>query len=121
MSIIFLWNLSTDLLPPMGDGERFKPAQMCTMCHHRNAKGDVILARSRNSFLQRAEAHREAPLGPPIAKLVGSRFPSRRAHERHLSPAAAIHPTLDIGKFITKNRCEFPKAKHATAIYKTSD
>jgi hypothetical protein len=121
MSIIFLWNLSTDLLPLMGDGERFKQAQMCTMCHHRNAKGDVSLARSRNSFLQMAEAHREAPLGPPIAKLVASRFLSRLAHERPLSPAAAIHLTVDIGKLIAKNRCKCLKAKHATAIYKTND
>jgi hypothetical protein len=54
--------------------ERFKLAQLCTMCHQKLPTHDAAFVRQQAALMELAETYREDPLGPAVAKLITSLF-----------------------------------------------
>jgi hypothetical protein len=93
------------LSPDATMGERFKLAQLCTMCHQKvGAKCDPLFLRWRESLLQMADSHREDPLGPAVSKLIASLFTPPHPADRRASPAPMIVPSVTLGKITSKKR-----------------
>jgi hypothetical protein len=81
--------------PDTSMGERFKLAQLCTMCNQAGpGKVSATFSHCRDRILGTAEAQVKGPLGPAITKLISSLYEPPKPKPRRSSDFITFMPTV---------------------------